>query len=42
MDLLKPSRTATSETVHAYIDDHLNVQDSWFDLWKCLWDNTVD
>lgn len=42
VDLLKVSHTTTSDITHASADDHLNVKDSWLDLWKCLWDSTVD
>jgi len=42
VNLLKASRITTSDIIHNSIDDNLNAKDSWLDLWKCLWDNTVD
>lgn len=42
VNLFKALHVATYEITHTSTDDHLNVKDSWLDLWKCLWDNTID
>lgn len=42
VNLLEVSHITDSDTIHASADDHLNVKDSWLDLWTCLWDSTID
>ena len=42
VNLFKILRVTVSDTIPASTDDHLNVKDSWLDLWKCLWSNNID
>jgi hypothetical protein len=41
-NLFKTSCFTTPDVINTSIDDQLNVKDSWLDLWKCLWDSTID